>query len=143
MNYSAYLSGKSKTAPRDYTFSQMHYGYVPWPGWRSLRTKQYLYAETIEGPWLLFDVGNDPHQINNLVGQAEYQNNVKELQDRLKRIMKESGDTWLNTKISTKYNNEGDIRNWQPGTSKLKQINLGADWPGRTGWANDKIGIGI
>jgi arylsulfatase A-like enzyme len=143
VNYANYLTGKAKTPPRDYTFSQMHYGYVPWPGWRSLRTKEFHYAETMEGPWLLFDVREDPHQINNLVDKEEYANVVKKMQNHLKQIMEECGDTWLETKITADYGNQGDITNWQPGTNKLNQINLGADWPGRTGWPNKKIGIGL
>ena len=49
VDYSAHLRHQS-TPPRDYVFLQMHYGYVPWPGWRALRTRKYLYAETKLGP---------------------------------------------------------------------------------------------
>jgi len=42
-----------------------------WPGpeWRGVRTSRYTYAETLEGPWLLYDNEEDPCQVRNLVGE--------------------------------------------------------------------------
>lgn len=132
-DYSSYIKNEAATPPRAFVYSQMHYGYVPWPGWRSLRTKNYLYAETKEGPWLLFDVRNDPFQTKNLVRSAQHQTLVKEFSQKLNRIMKDSGDSW-EIKVGSEYGNRGDINNWRPGSAKFRQINLGFDWPGKFGW---------
>jgi arylsulfatase A-like enzyme len=58
-----------------------------YPEYRAIRTKQYTYARTPKGANKLFDNMKDPHQINNLVGQA----NFAELQETL--------DTKLNTEL--------------------------------------------
>ena len=36
---------------------------------RGIRSERYTYVEDLDGPWLLYDNHEDPHQINNLVGQ--------------------------------------------------------------------------
>ena len=97
--------------------------YVTWPGWRALRTRQYTYARTVKGPWLLFDIAKDPYQTNNLVSDPESQTLVEEMDNRLATIMKETGDSW-DIKSTT-----GDIKNWLPGGSKQKSQNLGVPWP--------------
>jgi arylsulfatase A-like enzyme len=132
-DFSPLLKKIAKNSPRDYVFSQMTYGYVPWPGWRSLRTNKYLYAETKLGPWLLFDIKNDNHQINNLVGNSEYAETVRALSFQLKNVMQQTGDSW-NLKVGAEFENEGDVKNWQPGGNKFRQINLDVDWPGKNGW---------
>ena len=55
-DFSPLLRGEVDTPPRDYVYLEMQYAYVPWPGWRALRTRRYMYARTREKPWLLFDL---------------------------------------------------------------------------------------
>jgi arylsulfatase A-like enzyme len=124
LDYSPMLRGDSSRAPRDYVFLQMMYAYVPWPGWRAFRTRQYTYARTVKGPWLLFDITKDPYQTNNLVSDPASQTLVEEMDKRLAAIMMETGDSW-DIKSAT-----GDIKNWLPGGSKQKSQNLGVPWPG-------------
>jgi len=40
------------------------------PEWRAVRTKTHTYAETLAGPWLLFDNVADPYQQRNLIAGA-------------------------------------------------------------------------
>jgi arylsulfatase A-like enzyme len=124
LDYSPLLTGKGTAAPRDYAFLQMLYAYVPWPGWRALRTRQYSYARTVKGPWLLFDMVKDPYQMNNLIDDPASKSLVEEMDKRLAAIMKETGDSW-DLKATT-----GDLENWVPGGVKQKSQNLGVPWPG-------------
>jgi arylsulfatase A-like enzyme len=124
LDYSPLLTGKATSPPRDYVFLQMMYAYVPWPGWRALRTRRYTYARTVKGPWLLYETAKDPYQMNNLVGDPASQPLVEQMDKRLAAIMRETGDSW-DIKATT-----GDIKNWLPGGFKQKSQNLGVPWPG-------------
>jgi arylsulfatase A-like enzyme len=125
-DFSPLLRGETSKPPRDYVYLEMQYAYVPWPGWRALRTRNLMYARTAEKPWLLFDVAKDPWQMNNLVDDPASQSVVKQMDDRLAAIMRETGDSWDIQADS------GDLQNWLPGGSKQKgQATLGADWPGK------------
>jgi hypothetical protein len=75
---------------------------------------------------LLFDVAHDPWEQKNLVDDPASQTLVKEMDERLAAIMRQTGDSW-DTKAS-----RGDLENWIPGGSKQRgQGALGADWPGK------------
>jgi arylsulfatase A-like enzyme len=126
-DFSPLLRGKTSKPPRDYVYLEMPYAYVPWPGWRALRTRQYMYARTKDKPWLLFDLAHDPWEQKNLVGDSASQSLVKEMDERFAAIMRQTGDSW-DTQAAT-----GDLQNWVPGGSKQQgQAALGADWPGKS-----------
>ena len=135
-DFSPLFRGETSKPPRDYVYLEMAYAYVPWPGWRAIRTKQYLYARTKDKPWLLFDMAADPWQMKNLVDDPSKQPLVKEWDNRLAAVMHETGDSW-DLKATT-----GDLGNWVPGGSKQESQGLGdADWPGKaTGGSGDKPG---
>ena len=124
MDYSGLLTGKSARAPRDYAFLQMMYAYVPWPGWRALRLREYSYARTGKGPWLLFNNAKDPFQTKNLVDDPSSRTLVAEMDRRLAALMKENGDSW-EYKATT-----GDLEAWVPGGGKQRSQSLGVPWPG-------------
>ncbi len=126
-DFSAFLTGQSSKPPRDYVYLQMHYSYVPWPGWRGLHTGDYLYARTEKEPWLLFDLGTDPYQLNNLAQQPSARSLLRKLDAQLSRVMKSTGDSWEARATS------GDLDNWVPGSSKFRSNDLGVDWPGKGG----------
>lgn len=111
-------------APRDYVFLEMAYAYVPWPGWRALRTRQYSYARTGQGPWFLYDLEKDPFQMKNLVGDPASKALVEEFDKRLAAVMKETGDSW-ELKATT-----GDLELWLPGGPKERGEYMGVTWPG-------------
>ena len=125
LDFSGLIEGKTP-APRDYVYLQMPYAYVPWPGWRAIRTGDYMYARTVDKPWLLFDMKKDPWQLKNLVGDPSSQKLVKEMDGRLLAIMKETGDSWQVKATS------GDLKKWLPGGSKQHECYLGVTWPGCT-----------
>ncbi len=126
-DFSPLLRGEVDTPPRDYVYLEMQYAYVPWPGWRALRTRRYMYARTREKPWLLFDLDEDPWELKNLAEDPASQSLVQELDSRLTAVMHESGDSW-DLRASS-----GDLQNWLPGGGKQRsQDGLGTDWPGKT-----------
>ena len=110
----------------------MHYGYVPWPGWRGVRTERYLYARTESGPWLLFDYHNDPWEQHNLV--ADNAKLASELDGLTRDLMKRHGDSWRGMPEPG-----GEYERWiEAGEGQLHQV-CGGDWPGknipvREGW---------
>lgn len=52
---------------------------------RGIRTPQFTYVRDLNGPWLLFDDGSDPYQMDNLVGNPQY----ADLQARLDGILED------------------------------------------------------
>ncbi|MDD4144191.1 MAG: sulfatase [Prolixibacteraceae bacterium] len=66
--------------------------------YRGIRTKRYTYAKTLDGPWLLFDNKTDPYQLNNLIGNPEYETLQQELDKMLIRKLEETNDEFLSGK---------------------------------------------
>jgi hypothetical protein len=103
----------------------MMYGYVPWPGWRSIRTEEHMYARTVKGSWLLFDERTDPYETKNLVAERSARALVQEMDRRLAAVMKETGDSWDHRATT------GDVKEWAPGGETQLAFDLGVDWPGK------------
>src|SRR5690606_10278914 len=89
----ALLAGDEADRP-EFAYCAMPYAYVPWPGWRAIRSDRYLYARIRSGPWLLFDTRADPLQHHNLVPEPEAQALVRSLDARLAEMMAAAGDSW-------------------------------------------------
>ena len=82
-----------KSGPEQaYTYMTMHHAYVPWPGWRGVRTDRYSYARTEEDPWVLFDLENDPYEERNLID--ENRDLATEIEGLLQEAMVGCGDSW-------------------------------------------------
>ncbi len=60
--------------------------------YRALRTRQYTYVRSLEGPSHLFDDLQDPFQMNNLIGKAEYETLSQELDTELQKQLDIIGD---------------------------------------------------
>lgn len=63
-----------------------------YPEYRAIRTKQYTYARTLEGPSKFFDNTRDPYQMNNLIGQADFADLQRELDQKLNAALENIGD---------------------------------------------------
>ncbi len=63
--------------------------------YRGLRTPRYSYVRSLEGPWLLYDLEKDPHQLNNLIGSPEASEVQGELDAWLSRRLEARGDAFL------------------------------------------------
>ena len=62
--------------------------------YRGIRTERFTYAESLAGPWLLYDNSPDPFQLNNLVDEPSCAQVRSELQDMMRQMMKRYGDTF-------------------------------------------------
>ena len=114
----AFVGGESI---QDHVYLSMHHAFVPWPGWRGIRTERYNYARTEDGPWILFDVENDLFEEHNLVGEnAEL---VAEMDTLLLKAMADCGDTWRG--VDQK---RGDWEGWLG--PKQSSQGVGAVYPG-------------
>ncbi len=63
-------------------------------GWRGLRTERYMYARYEEQPYVLFDLQEDPWQLNNLARDPAARRLAARLDARLSARMREAGDAW-------------------------------------------------
>lgn len=63
--------------------------------YRGLRTKRYTYARDLQGPWLLYDNENDPHQLRNLIGVPRFSSIQDELDRALSQKLNEQKDEFL------------------------------------------------
>lgn len=101
--------------------------------YRAIRTSQFTYARSLDGPWLLFDDQADPFQTNNLVGKAEHAALVRELDGRLQAQLQRIGDDFrpgqsyvdefgyqLNGEGIIPYSNKPDASAQPPQTPKRK-----------------------
>ena len=80
--------------------------------WRALRDKQYTYAVyRVDKSELLFDNKNDPYQMNNLAGNAQYKEKLDRFRQMLARKMESLNDTF---EKSTWYRD-----NWTDGNRNI------------------------
>jgi arylsulfatase A-like enzyme len=108
----------------EFAYCTMPYAYVPWPGWRALRSARYMYAATQDGPWLLYDMESDPWETRNLVEDPAHVGLVAGFDEMLTERMTHAGDSW-------EYRvDSGDCDLWRPATSKMRANDLGVPWPG-------------
>lgn len=90
------VRGEKEKGP-DSVFVQI---FVPFAGdgtphpWRGVRTTRYLYARTEGKPWLLYDLERDPFELKNLAADAASALLLRELDERLSRWMRDTGDSW-------------------------------------------------
>jgi arylsulfatase A-like enzyme len=62
--------------------------------YRGVRTTRYTYAESLAGPWLLYDDHLDPYQMRNLVHDPAHQQTRRELQGLMRSLLAKTGDAF-------------------------------------------------
>lgn len=62
------------------------------PAYRAIKTKQYTYGRTPDGPNMFFDNVNDPYQMNNLLGHPDFSEIQKDLDIKLNKALNKIGD---------------------------------------------------
>lgn len=67
-------------------------GNGPWCG---VRTKSHTYARLANSgkPWMLYDNETDPYQLNNLIGNPDFADLQKTLDERTNALLKATGET--------------------------------------------------
>jgi arylsulfatase A-like enzyme len=109
----------------EFAYCCMHYCCVPWPGWRALRSQRYLYARTVDSPWLLYDLQTDPLEQNNLIAQPAFAALRAQFDVMLTQRMSSAGDSWT-LRLDT-----GDAADYADATSpKVRENDMGYPWPG-------------
>ncbi len=63
--------------------------------WRGIRTSRHMYARRPDGPWVLYDLEADPHELTNLVEDPGSESLLEQLDALLSRWMEDTGDSWL------------------------------------------------
>jgi len=59
---------------------------------RGIRTIRYTYVRDSDGPWLLYDNFEDPHQMNNLCEKDSHIDLQKKLEKELQKLLDKYGD---------------------------------------------------
>ncbi|MDP6503849.1 MAG: sulfatase, partial [Planctomycetota bacterium] len=62
---------------------------------RGLRTKQYTYVRSLDGPWLLYNNETDPYQLENLCDKPEHAVLQSEMDALLDKKLEEANDEFL------------------------------------------------
>ncbi len=86
--------------PEDWRES-IYYHYYEYPAWHmvkrhyGIRNKRYklIHFYYDIDAWELYDLKNDPHELNNVYDHPDYQDVVKKLQVQLDQLQKHYGDT--------------------------------------------------
>lgn len=100
INYADVLLGKKKNKTTQTLISCVQ----PFGQWdrakggkeyRGIVTQRYTYARDLNGPWVLFDNQMDPFQMNNLVGQASFEELQTSLDKGLKKELALRKDQFL------------------------------------------------
>ena len=93
---SGVVLGRTDRGP-DSAFFQI---FVPFAGdgtphpWRGVRTDRHMYARTEAGPWVLFDLKDDPYELKNLADDNARAALRQGLESRLAAWMERTGDSW-------------------------------------------------
>jgi arylsulfatase A-like enzyme len=62
------------------------------PDWRGIRTKEWIFAYHAKGDWVMYDLINDPYELNNLVDNPEYATKKEELRRKISAMKKKLGE---------------------------------------------------
>jgi arylsulfatase A-like enzyme len=63
--------------------------------YRGIRTRRHTYVRDLQGPWLLYDNGHDPYQLDNLCNQPRHAALQASLDALLSKRLKETKDAFL------------------------------------------------
>lgn len=91
-DFSRYVRGESETTPgfaHLMMYSQTEGG--EFPPWRGIRSRKYKYARFQHKPWMLYDLEQDPYEMNNLL---DGRTPPPELEQLVDSQMATTGDSW-------------------------------------------------
>ena len=93
MDLSAVFEGTSDEQREEAFLFNVHKDGGPGTDWRGIRTKEWIYARHYRGDWVLYDLKNDPYELNNLINDTYYFAVKEELQQRLEAIRTRLGES--------------------------------------------------
>lgn len=62
---------------------------------RGVRTQRHVYIRDLNGPWLLYDLAEDPFQMKNLVGDPRFAVLQRDMENLLQGKLEQTGDLFL------------------------------------------------
>jgi arylsulfatase A-like enzyme len=62
--------------------------------WRGLRSRKWKYARHQDRRWMLYDLENDPYELDNLAREPRHRALMSGFDELIVRQMKETGDRW-------------------------------------------------
>jgi N-acetylglucosamine-6-sulfatase len=70
-------------------YSDIVFPYVQNMGYQAVRTPEYKFIHYIEQKDMdeLYDLQNDPYEMNNVINQADYKNTLTEMKAELARLV--------------------------------------------------------
>ena len=94
-DWSGYLAGRPSKIPQ-FAHLQIYTSLEnnEHPPWRGLRSKRWKYARSAAKPWLLYNLEQDPYEMNNLAGEADQRKRIEAFDRVIERQMKATGDDW-------------------------------------------------
>lgn len=90
---SALFEGTSDEEREAVFLFNVHQGGGPGTDWRGIRTKEWVYAYHYAGDWVLYDLKNDPYELNNLIDDEDYADVKQALQQQLTELRATLGET--------------------------------------------------
>jgi arylsulfatase A-like enzyme len=94
------LTGKSGQKCRDFVIGE-YYGKQQWVNpIRMLETRDYKYNQYIEHGNELYDLQNDPHELQNVVHESDYQGEKENMKRLLDTWIKENKDPFYSLKTT-------------------------------------------
>jgi arylsulfatase A-like enzyme len=96
LDMSPVVLGQSDDSPGSaffQVFGPYHSGGVR-AGWRGVRSATHMYARFEKEPWVLYDLQQDPYEMNNLVNDPTAVPLREEMEHRLNSWMSRTGDSW-------------------------------------------------
>jgi arylsulfatase A-like enzyme len=112
VDLSAHFLGRSNDAPAFVFFANTHHDNGPGSDWRGIRTKEWMYAYAAEGDWVLYNVSEDPYELNNLIGDPAHQAKRDDLRALLDTRRSELGDAAVL---------QGTLQNWKNRKARVKK----------------------
>ncbi len=93
MDLSDVFEGISDEQREEAFLFNVHKDGGPGTDWRGIRTKEWVYARHYRGDWVLYDLKNDPYELNNLINHTHYSTVKEDLQQRLEAIRTRLGES--------------------------------------------------
>ncbi len=90
------IRGEAESGPESVyfqIFGPFHAGGVEF-GWRGVRTERYMYARKKNEPWVLYDLQEDPYELDNLAADPAAEAIRAELEAQIAAWMGKVGDSW-------------------------------------------------
>jgi arylsulfatase A-like enzyme len=109
--------------------------FVPFAGdgtphpWRGVRTDRFMYARTEDGPWVFYDLADDPFERKNLARDPARAADRERMEDELRSWMERTGDSWALNSMAP-VEDKGRLYRFEAFTTIQEYLDWAAKHPG-------------